>query len=50
MHTCKANGVADGTDEMMVNDIKPSDSFALLEVVRKLTTTKAIKDIVILLL
>jgi len=34
----------------MVNDIKPSDSFALLEVVRKLTTTKAIKDIVILLL
>ena len=45
MHTCTINGVADGTDEMMVNDIEPSDSSALLEPVRKLTTTKIIEDI-----
>ena len=39
MHTCTVNGLADGTDETMVNDIEPSDSTALLELVRKLTTT-----------
>ena len=37
VHTCTVNGVADGTDEMIVNDIEPSDSSALLELVRKLT-------------